>query len=103
MHTIIPAPATKDGLPVLGFGVMGGHYQPVGQVHVLTNLLDFGQDPQAAIDAPRAFAYARRAAGRARRAGGDRRRPGQARPPRGAEPKPLGGGQMIMVDHAAAC
>ena len=56
MHTIIPALAFEDGRPAIAFGVMGGHYQPVGHAHVLTNLVDFGLDPQAAIDAPRAFA-----------------------------------------------
>jgi gamma-glutamyltranspeptidase / glutathione hydrolase len=100
MHTIIPALAQKDGLPVLGFGVMGGHYQPVGQVHVLTNLLDFGMDPQAAIDAPRAFAHGGElqvergvpaATVEALRKLGHRVVPSA---------KPLGGGQMIMVDHA---
>jgi gamma-glutamyltranspeptidase / glutathione hydrolase len=100
MHTIIPALVQKDGLPVVGFGVMGGHYQPVGQVHVLTNLIDFGQDPQAAIDAPRAFAY------------GGELQVERGVPAATAEtlarlghrvvpsPKPLGGGQMIVVDHA---
>ena len=58
MHTIIPALAFEDGRPTIAFGVMGGHYQPVGHAHVLTNLVDFGLDPQAAIDAPRAFAQA---------------------------------------------
>jgi gamma-glutamyltranspeptidase / glutathione hydrolase len=99
LHTIIPALARKDGVPVLGFGVMGGHYQPVGQVHVLTNLLDFGQDPQAAIDAPRAFAYAgelqvERGVPAATAEG--LARLGHRVVPSG---KPLGGGQMIMVDH----
>ena len=40
------------------FGVMGGHYQPVGHAHFLTNFLDFGLDVQEALDAPRAFAFA---------------------------------------------
>ncbi|HVO02981.1 MAG TPA: gamma-glutamyltransferase [Candidatus Cybelea sp.] len=53
MHTIIPAMVTGEGRVVLSFGVMGGDYQPMGQVHILTNLLDFGMDPQAAIDCPR--------------------------------------------------
>ncbi len=100
MHTIIPALAQKEGLPVLGFGVMGGHYQPVGQTHVLTNVLDFGQDPQAAMDSPRAFAHAgvlqvERGVPRASAEGLAKR--GHHVVP--AE-KPLGGGQMIMVDHA---
>ncbi len=55
MHTIIPAMATKGGRAVIAFGVMGGHYQPVGQAHVLGNMLDFAMDPQAALDCPRLF------------------------------------------------
>jgi gamma-glutamyltranspeptidase/glutathione hydrolase len=37
------------------FGVMGGHYQPVGHVHLLTNVLDHGMDLQEALDSPRVF------------------------------------------------
>ncbi len=53
LHTIIPGFATKNGAPFLSFGVMQGYYQPVGQVQVLQNIVDFGMDVQAAIDAPR--------------------------------------------------
>ncbi len=52
-HTIIPALVTRDDLPYLVFGVMGGDYQAQGQVQVLVNLLDFGMDVQAAGEAPR--------------------------------------------------
>lgn len=55
MHTIIPAMVTQGGRAVMPYGVMGGDYQPVGQVHALTNMLDYGMDPQAALDCPRAF------------------------------------------------
>lgn len=57
MHTIIPGMLGKDGSAVMPFGVMGGHYQPFGHVHVLGNVLDFGMDVQAAIDCPRVFHF----------------------------------------------
>jgi len=52
-HTIIPAFATKDGEPFLSFGVMGGGMQPQGHVQVLSNIVDFGLNVQAAGDAAR--------------------------------------------------
>jgi gamma-glutamyltranspeptidase/glutathione hydrolase len=57
LHTIIPSLATKAGRAVMSFGVMGGQYQPVGQTHVLTNILDYGCDVQEAIDMPRGLHY----------------------------------------------
>jgi len=52
-HTIIPAFVTKDDKPYLSFGVMGGSFQPLGQVQVLMNMIDFGMNEQEAGDAPR--------------------------------------------------
>ncbi len=54
MHTIIPGMLTKDGRAAMPFGVMGAHYQPIGHTHLVTNMLDWGMDPQEAIDFPRA-------------------------------------------------
>ncbi|MEL6375193.1 MAG: gamma-glutamyltransferase family protein [Pseudomonadota bacterium] len=55
MHTLVPAIATKDGQPVLSFGVMGAAFQPIGHAYVMTNMLDYGMDPQEALDHPRVF------------------------------------------------
>lgn len=52
-HTIIPAFITKDGRPVATFGLMGGAMQPQGHMQVFSRIVDFGQNPQAAIDGPR--------------------------------------------------
>lgn len=57
MHTIIPGMLTKDGEAAMPFGVMGGHFQPTGQTLFLGNHVDYGLDPQAALDAPRVFAF----------------------------------------------
>jgi gamma-glutamyltranspeptidase / glutathione hydrolase len=52
-HTIIPAFVTKDGKPVMSYGVMGANMQPQGHMQTLVRMLDYKQSPQAACDAPR--------------------------------------------------
>jgi gamma-glutamyltranspeptidase/glutathione hydrolase len=52
-QTIIPAFLTKDGQPVMSFGVMGGNMQPQGHMQTLVRMLDYKQSPQVACDAPR--------------------------------------------------
>jgi gamma-glutamyltranspeptidase/glutathione hydrolase len=101
MHTIIPGLLMQDGRAVMPFGVMGGHYQPMGQTSFLCNLFDYGLDIQEALDAPRLFPW-----------------DGKVQAERGIPPatldilarmghvpvlvdKPHGGGQAIWIDHAA--
>ncbi|MFN6005352.1 MAG: gamma-glutamyltransferase family protein [Paracoccaceae bacterium] len=55
MHTIIPGMIRKNGRVTMPFGVMGGAYQPCGHARFVTNMVDFGLEPQAAIDGPRCF------------------------------------------------
>lgn len=53
-QTIIPGFLTDlDNKPIMSFGVMGGHMQPQGHVQMVTRICDYGQNPQAASDAPR--------------------------------------------------
>jgi gamma-glutamyltranspeptidase/glutathione hydrolase len=99
MHTIIPGMLMKDGRAVMPFGVMGGHYQPMGQTSFLSNVFDYGMDIQEALDAPRLFPWA-----------------GEVQAEHGIPPatldvlarlghtptlidKPHGGGQAIWIDH----
>ena len=52
-HTIIPAFVTRNGEPVMSFGVMGGGAQPQMHAQIIVNILDFGMNLQEAGDAPR--------------------------------------------------
>jgi gamma-glutamyltranspeptidase / glutathione hydrolase len=98
-HTIMPGMATRDGKPWMCFGVMGEHYQPMGQTWVLTNVLEYGMDIQEALDFPRVVPHS-----------------GKVEIERSVTPamrdelsalghtltemaKPLGGGQAIVIDR----
>ncbi len=52
-HTIIPGFLMRDGQPQMSFGVMGGNMQPQGHMQTVSRMVDHGQNPQAACDAPR--------------------------------------------------
>ncbi|GFR81262.1 gamma-glutamyltransferase [Elysia marginata] len=54
-HTIIPAMVTSPDTNelLMSYGIMGGFIQPQGHIQILLNMLEFGLDPQAALDAPR--------------------------------------------------
>jgi gamma-glutamyltranspeptidase/glutathione hydrolase len=99
MHTIIPGMMTKGGQTTMPFGVMGGHYQPMGQSWLLTNMFDYGLDVQEALDLTRVFPYA----GVVEVENGlpAATRDGLAK--RGhvleATDRPHGGGQAIYIDH----
>jgi gamma-glutamyltranspeptidase/glutathione hydrolase len=101
MHTIIPAFMLKNGKPVMPFGVMGGAYQACGHAHVVSNMVDFGMDPQAAIDAPRAFFTEDWTGVELERGMPTATREAIARLGHQVEtPKEaIGGGQAILIDH----
>ena len=56
LHTIIPGMITKGGKVCMSYGVMGGHYQSMGHMQLLTRMFDYGFDVQQAMDAPRFMA-----------------------------------------------
>ena len=98
MHTIIPAMLYRDDRPSVCFGVMGGHYQPMGHAYVLSNWIDHGMDLQEALDAPRFQPQEDKL-------GVERGIPESTRTgllERGHQlqqtDKPFGGGQCILVD-----
>lgn len=52
-HTIIPGFVTRDGQPLMSFGVMGGPMQAQGHVQMILRTELYRQNPQTAADAPR--------------------------------------------------
>ena len=100
MHTIIPGMVTQGGRAVMPYGVMGGHFQPMGQTLFLANHLDYGLDIQESLDLPRLFP-------RLDRIQAERGIPaeilaGLQRMGHSVDviDKPHGGGQAIWIDHA---
>ncbi|MBI3645133.1 MAG: gamma-glutamyltransferase [Acidobacteriales bacterium] len=51
-HTIIPA-FMERGDTHIGFGIMGGSNQPLAHAQFVSNLVDYGLNIQAALEAPR--------------------------------------------------
>lgn len=100
MHTLVPAMAMRDGRLFASFGVMGAAFQPIGHVFTLTNLVDYGMDPQEALDFPRVFfegnelqveeAVPAATVARLREMGHDVT----------TRTMPWGGGQIVYRDHA---
>ena len=52
-NTIIPGMITRNSNLVSSFGVMGGFQQPQGHLQVVSNMVDFGMNPQEALDSAR--------------------------------------------------
>lgn len=52
-HTLMPGMLLRDGRPYLVYGTMGGEGQPQTATILVTRVVDFGLDVQAAIAAPR--------------------------------------------------
>ena len=52
-NTIIPSMITKNSNLVSSLGVMGGFQQPQGHLQVISNMIDFGMNPQEALDSER--------------------------------------------------
>ncbi len=100
MHTIIPALFARNGSVMGCFGVMGGQYQPSGHAQITSNLVDFGMDPQEALDAPRSFPEF----GKLQMERGYSHATRAALTDMGHDVvtplAPLGGGQLILIDEA---
>ena len=100
MHTIIPGMVTRNGEAVMPYGVMGGHYQPMGHAWFLTNFLRYGLDIQEAIDLPRLFPTGGKV--QVERGISASVVDGLRRLGHDVEPtdRPHGGGQAIYIDRA---
>jgi gamma-glutamyltranspeptidase/glutathione hydrolase len=103
MHTIIPGMVMKGGQAVMPYGVMGGHFQPMGHSLFLTNMLEYGLDIQEAIDLPRLFPLK----GKVQIEHGITPAIGNALVKLGHElevvERPHGGGQAIWIDRDRGC
>ncbi|MBX9932820.1 MAG: gamma-glutamyltransferase [Methylobacterium sp.] len=100
MHTIIPGMLMREGRTVAPFGVMGGHYQAMGHVQLLSGIIDCGLDVQEALDAPRSFAYGGEVeieTGFAPDLDAALRARGHAVT---RSPLPIGGGQIVWIDES---
>jgi gamma-glutamyltranspeptidase / glutathione hydrolase len=103
MHTIIPGMLMKDGRAAMPFGVMGGHYQPMGQSWFLTNFLEYGLDIQQSLDLFRLFPTGGKLqVERGVPADMVGRLATMGHVPEPAD-RPLGGGQAIWIDHERGC
>jgi gamma-glutamyltranspeptidase/glutathione hydrolase len=103
MHTIIPGMLTKDGQAVMPYGVMGGHFQPMGQTLFLTNFLEYGLDIQQALDLARIFPYQGRVQAERGIPSGAIAQLTALGHAVDVVDKPHGGGQAIWIDRHRGC
>ena len=105
LHTIIPGFMQKGDMHI-GFGIMGGFNQAQAHAQFVSNLVDYGMNLQAALEAPRFtklnisgcdFMIEDRVPEAVRRVLADR---GHLLNVRGAFSNPMGGGQAVMHDSA---
>lgn len=100
LHTIIPAMLKRRDRVVMPFGVMGGQYQAVGHARLVSNIVDYGMDPQTALDGPRSFPES----GRLQLERGYQESVRRTLADRGhlveVPEVPLGGGQAITIDES---
>ncbi|MBI4780164.1 MAG: gamma-glutamyltransferase family protein [Oscillatoriophycideae cyanobacterium NC_groundwater_1537_Pr4_S-0.65um_50_18] len=101
-HTIIPGFLSQGAQPLGPLGVMGAHMQPQGHLQMVVNLMDYGLNPQAALDAPRWYyttgqsVLLEQSVPRSLALGlSDRGHAVQVM----AEARPFGKGQMILKQH----
>ncbi len=99
MHTIIPAMLKSGGRVTMPFGVMGAHYQAIGHARFVTNFVDYGLDPQAALDGPRSFPDQGETQIELGYAESVRRELGRIGHKVVTPEAPLGGGQAIWIDY----
>lgn len=102
MHTIIPAMLTMPSGDVMPFGVMGGPYQACGHARFVSNIIDFGMTPQAAIDGPRCFPDPELGGVRIERSySAELKAELEAKGHKLVDlPLPIGGAQAILIDRA---
>jgi gamma-glutamyltranspeptidase/glutathione hydrolase len=104
MHTLNAYMVFRDGKPYMVGNTPGGDFQVQTNLQVITGVLDFGLDPQAAIDAPRwghtpeALIVEREMPEHTQR---ELARRGHQLHPMNRQPAPMGRAQAIVIDPAS--